>query len=100
MLAEKFVSSAECLYRLFKTTRGTASRLSVTTMRMPTRSEDSSSILEMPTILPAVTCSAMLWMKLSGLTWYGSSVMVMTWRLPISSISVTPRMRMEPRPVA
>ncbi|SKV49535.1 Uncharacterised protein [Mycobacteroides abscessus subsp. abscessus] len=85
---------------MFSTTLATASRLSTTTIRRPTRSELWSSMLEMPAILPSRTCSAMEVMKLSWLTWYGSSVITKdVLPLESSSISATPRMRMEPRPV-
>ncbi|SLH46027.1 Uncharacterised protein [Mycobacteroides abscessus subsp. abscessus] len=69
MLAPKLVCSWVCLYRLFSTTLATASRLTVTTMRRPTRSEDSSWMSAMPAILPSLTCSAIALMKLSVLTW-------------------------------
>ena len=55
MFAPNVVCSWVCLNRLFSTTLATPSRLSVMTMRMPMRSEDSSLMSAMPAILPSLT---------------------------------------------
>lgn len=68
MFTPKLCCSWVCLYRLFSTTLATASRLSVTTIRMPMRSEDSSTISEIPAILPSRTMAAIDSMRLSGFT--------------------------------
>ena len=74
MFAPNVSCSWVCLYRLFSTTLATASRLSTITSRMPVRPEDSSRMSAMPASLPSLTSSAIRSARLSGLTWYGSSV--------------------------
>jgi hypothetical protein len=57
-------------------------------------------MFEMPASFASRTCSAIEVMKLSWLTWYGSSVMTIPVRPRLSSsISQTPRIRTDPRPV-
>ena len=53
----------------------------------------------MPWILPSLTISAILRARVSGLTWYGSSVTTSDMRPLISSVETTARWVMEPRPV-
>ena len=54
----------------------------------------------MPAILPSLTRSAIFSARLSGLTWYGSSVTTRQRAvLLISSTSTTARIVTEPRPV-
>ena len=53
----------------------------------------------MPGILPSRARSAIFSARLSGLTWYGSSVITRHVRPWISSISTTARIVIEPRPV-
>jgi len=54
----------------------------------------------MPPIRPSFTSSAIFSARLSGLTWYGSSVATRVVRpLMSSSTSTTARMVIEPRPV-
>src|ERR1700753_1428243 len=55
-------------------------------MRKPTRSLLWSSMLEMPASFPSRTCSAIEVMKLSWLTWYGSSVITSEGRARQSSL--------------
>ena len=69
MFAPKVVCSWVCLNRLFSTTLATASRLSVTTMRMPIRSDDSSLMSAMPATLPSRASTAIDSTRLSGFTW-------------------------------
>ena len=68
--------------------------------RIPVRPDDSSRNSEMPVIFPVLTNSAIRSDKLSGLTWYGSSVTT-NWVRPreSSSTSTAARMVIEPRPV-
>ena len=99
MFAPKFSCSWVCLYRLFSTTLATASRLSTITRRWPVRPEVSSRMSAMPAILPSLTSSAILIARLSGLTWYGSSVTTRQVRPWSSSTLTTARMVIEPRPV-
>ena len=67
MLQPKVSCSAVCLYRLFITTRGWASRFSTITRRRPVRAEVSSRMSEMPVRRPEFTSSAILVARLSGL---------------------------------
>ena len=53
----------------------------------------------MPATLPSLTSSAIFTARLSGFTWYGSSVTTSAVRLPISSTLTTARIVIEPRPV-
>lgn len=53
----------------------------------------------MPPTLPSFTRSAIFCARLSGLTWYGSSVTTRHWRFWISSTATTARIVIEPRPV-
>ncbi len=53
----------------------------------------------MPPILPSFTSSAIFSARLSGFTWYGSSVTTRQVRFWISSTETTARMVIEPRPV-
>ncbi len=100
MFAPNVSWSWVCLYRLFSTTLATASRLSTITIRIPVRPEDSSRMSAMPASLLSLTSSAMRSARLSGFTWYGSSVTIRLVRpLLSSSTSTTARIRMEPRPV-
>ncbi len=69
MLAEKLSCSWVCLYRLFNTTRATASRLSTTTSRWPVRDDESSRTSAIPCTLPESASSAIFSARLSGLTW-------------------------------
>ncbi len=69
MFAPNVVCNWVCLNRLFSTTFATASRLIVTTMRMPMRSEDSSLMSAMPATLPSLASIAIDSTRLSGLTW-------------------------------
>src|SRR6185369_15466162 len=66
--APKVVCSWVCLNRLFSTTLATASRLRVTTIRMPMRSDDSSLMSAIPATRPSRASCAMDSMRLSGLT--------------------------------
>ena len=99
MFAPKFSCSCVCLYRLFSTTLATASRFSTITRRWPVRPEDSSRMSAMPVILPSRARSLILTATLSGLTWYGSSVMTRHVRPCTSSTLTTARIVIEPRPV-
>ena len=100
MLAPKVSCSWVCLYRLFSTTLATASRFSTMTSRCPVRWLDSSRTSAMPVTRPSLTSSAIFSARLSGLTWYGSSVTTRQARpLMSSSTSTTARMVIEPRPV-
>ena len=100
MLQPKESCRPVCLYRLFMTTRGCASRLSTNTRRCPVRAEVSSRMSAMPLSLPALTSSAILIARLSGLHMYGSSVTTSSVRPRLSSsMSMTARMTTEPRPV-
>ncbi|SKY15455.1 Uncharacterised protein [Mycobacteroides abscessus subsp. abscessus] len=53
----------------------------------------------MPLSFPSLTCSAIDAIRLSGLTWYGSSVTTRVVVPLFSSMSTTLRIRMLPRPV-
>ena len=100
MLAPNVSCNWVCLYRLLSTTLATASRLSTSISRMPVRPLDSSRMSAMPVSLPSLTSSATRSARLSGLTWYGSSVTTRLVRpLVSSSTSTTARIRIEPRPV-
>ena len=99
MFAPKLSCSWVCLYRLFSTTFATASRLSTMTRRWPVRPEVSSRMSAMPVIFPSLTRSAILIARLSGLTWYGSSVITRQVRPWSSSMLTTARIVIEPRPV-
>jgi hypothetical protein len=99
MFAPKFCCSSVCLYRLFSTTFGIASRFSTITSRWPVRPEEWSWMSAMPESRPSFTIVAILSARLSGFTWYGSSVITSAVRPWISSTCTTPRMVMEPRPV-
>jgi len=56
---------------------------------------------EMSGIFLSRTSSAIVSSKVALLTWYGSSWMMIAWRLPLmSSMSVFDWMRTEPRPVS
>ena len=100
MLAPKVSCSCVCLKSWFSTTWATASRFSSMISRMPDRDDESSRTSEIPVSLPSPTSSAMRSSRLSGLTWYGSSVTTMTCRPRASSSTVTvARMVIEPRPV-
>ena len=86
--------------RFASTTLATASRLMVMTIRMPIRSEDSSAMSATPLIRPSLCSWAIDSTRLSGFTWYGSSVTTRMVRpLASSSMSTTARIRIEPRPV-
>ena len=100
MLQPKVSCSWVCLYRLFSTTRGWASRLSTMTSRWPVRAEVSSRMSAMPVRRPELTRSAIFWARLSGLHMYGNSVTTSAVR-PFfsSSMLITARMVTEPRPV-
>ena len=100
MLAPKVSWSWVCLYRLFSTTLGIASRFSTMTRRCPVRRLVSSRMSAMPVTRPSLTSSAIFWARLSGLTWNGSSVATRHARPRwSSSTSTTARMVIEPRPV-
>jgi hypothetical protein len=100
MVTPNVVCSWVCLYRLFSTTLGTASRFNVTTIRVPMRSEDSSLMSAIPVTRPSRARSAMVSTRLSGFTWYGSSLTTRIGRPRESSSAVTTaRIRIEPRPV-
>lgn len=100
MLQPKESCSWVCLYRLFSTTRGWASRFSTITSRCPVRAEESSRMSAMPVSRPALTSSAIFRLRLSGLTMYGNSVTTSCVRPDLSSsMSTTARMITEPRPV-
>ena len=68
MLQPNVSCSAVCLYRLFMTTRGWASRFSTTTRRVPVRADVSSRMSAIPVSLPEFTSSAMRSASVSGLT--------------------------------
>ena len=99
MFAPNVSCSWVCLYRLFSTTLATASRLSTMTSRWPVRPLVSSRTSAMPLTRPSLTSSAIFSARLSGLTWYGSSVATRQVRPWVSSTSTTARMVIEPRPV-
>ncbi len=63
------------------------------------RPDDSSRMSAMPVRRPSLTRSAILIARLSGFTWYGSSVMTRQVRFWISSTVTTARIVIEPRPV-
>ena len=99
MFAPNVCCSCECLYRLFSTTFGTASRFSTSTRRWPVRPDVSSRMSAMPWILPSRTASRIETTRRSGFTWYGSSVTTRHMRPLISSVLTTARIVMRPRPV-
>ncbi len=67
---------------------------------MPVRDDESSRTSEMPVSFPSPTSSAMRSRRLSGFTWYGSSVTIRLCRpLASSSTSTTARIVIDPRPV-
>ena len=100
MFAPNVSCSWVCLYRLFSTTLATASRFSTITSRWPLRSLVSSRTSAMPVTRPSRASSAIFVARLSGLTWYGSSVTTRSARpLRSSSTSTTARIVIEPRPV-
>ena len=65
----------------------------------PKRSFPSSRTSAIPLSFPSLTSSAIRRARLSGFTWYGSSVITRQVLLLISSISTTERIMIEPRPV-
>src|SRR2546423_279733 len=80
MFAPNVSCSCVCLYRLLRTTFATASRLRTMTSRWPVRWLVWSRTSAMPWTRPSLTSSAILSARLSGLTWYGSSVTTRHWR--------------------
>ena len=80
-------------------TFGIASLRRTITSLWPSRSLPSSRTSAIPLMRPSLTSSAIFSAKLSGLTWYGSSVTTKHVRLFISSTSTTARIMIEPRPV-
>src|SRR5438105_4632497 len=98
MIAPKVVCIAVCLYRLFSTTSGTASRLSSITMRMPSRSDSSRRSL-MPSIFLSRARSAMFFTRFDLLTMYGISVTTICER-PLDSFSSTWARARIPRRIA
>ena len=75
-------------------------RGSMMTSRWPVRPLDSSRMSAMPWTWPSLCRSAIFCARLSGLTWYGNSVMTSCVRPRLSSsISTTARMVIMPRPV-
>jgi hypothetical protein len=73
MLQPNVSCSGVCLYRLFITTRGWASRFRTMTSRCPVRAEVSSRMSAIPVSRPEFTSSAILVARLSGLHMYGNS---------------------------
>ena len=65
----------------------------------PVRPDVSSRMSAMPVILPSRARSPIFTARLSGLTWYGSSVITRQVRPWISSTSTIARIVIEPRPV-
>ncbi len=101
MIAPNVVCIWVCLNRLFSTTRGTASRFSSITTRIPSRSDSSRRSL-----MPSSFLSRARWAISSTsralLTMYGISVTTICER-PVDSFSSTwarARTIMRPRPVS
>ncbi len=104
-MARKVIPKLDCigviLKSWFKTTCGTASRLSSTMTRMPSRS-DSSRRSAMPSMSLPCTSSAMRSTRRALFTWYGSSLTMIATRSPFFWCSMRARACIctEPWPVA
>jgi hypothetical protein len=100
MLALKLVWSAVCLNSCCMTVWGEPSRLTSTTIRMPSLSL-SSRMSPTSVIFLEPTRSAIFSIRVDLLTWYGSSVITTAMRPGRTSSKATwARMITRPRPVA